>query len=80
MRLQIGRVHHDGLLLRALRRQSNFRSVGEVDFVALFRRLVTLGYIPPDAKPDIPDPRSQAAMVADFADQRTDGLRPLPLQ
>lgn len=57
--------------------KSNFRSVGEVNFEALFRDLASLGYIPGDAPLNLPDTAERERMVADFAEKRADGLRPL---
>ncbi|MCL4068765.1 glycosyltransferase family 61 protein [Pseudomonas sp. GX19020] len=58
-------------------KRADFRSVGEVDFVALFDRLRDLGYLPVDFRPELPTQDEVRAMLAPFQDHRGDSLRPL---
>lgn len=54
----------------------DFRSVGEVDFAALFRDLAERGYLPPAFRPDLPDEGAVTAMLHAFQDKRG-AMRPL---
>ena len=58
----------------------DFRSVGEIDFAALFDRLKTLGLVPPDFRPDLPSDAEIAAMLAGFQDKRGEPFRRLGAQ
>lgn len=50
--------------------RADYRSVGEVDFAALFARLEALGHLPAGFSPDLPDEGEIAAMLAAQADRR----------
>lgn len=55
----------------------DFRSVGEVDFNALFDRLKALGYLPADFQPDLPSESEIHTMLESFEDRRGAAFRPL---
>ncbi len=57
--------------------RSDYRSVGEVDFAALFDRLKALGYVPPDFRPDLPGRREIRALLRQYEDRRGQPLRAL---
>lgn len=57
--------------------RSDFRSVGEIDFAALFARLAEGGYVSKSFRPRLPDAAEVQAMLADFATRRGGGMRPL---
>lgn len=61
-------IRHDWVAGEASR--VDFRSVGEVDFKALFERLKALGYIPDDFRPDLPSEADLHAMLESFEDAR----------
>ncbi|MEM9032448.1 MAG: FkbM family methyltransferase [Pseudomonadota bacterium] len=50
--------------------RSNFRSLGEASFEEIFLSLSQLGYIPTDARPDLPDKASWEALRQEAADAR----------
>ena len=58
-------------------RRADFQSVGELDFARLFDRLRALGHLPPDLRPDLPDPAAIAAQRDAFATRRGRPLRAL---
>ena len=55
----------------------DFRSVGEIDFVALFDRLKVLGLVPQDFRPELPSAADIRAMLAGFEDKRGEPFRAL---
>ena len=55
----------------------DFRSIGEIDFAALFDRLKSLGLVPEDFRPDLPSATDIAAMLAGFQDKRGAAFRRL---
>lgn len=55
----------------------DFRSVGEIDFAALFDRLKVLGYVPQDFQPDLPSETEIHSMLESFEDRRGAAFRPL---
>ena len=57
--------------------RADFRSVGEVDFAALFDRLKALGYLPADFRPALPGEGEVRAMLEPFQGRRGDSFRPL---
>lgn len=57
--------------------RADFRSVGELDFPALFNRLKSLGHLPANFRPDLPASSDIAAMLAAQGDKRGGGFRPL---
>ena len=61
-------IRHDWVAGDATR--VDFRSVGEIDFSALFDRLKILGLVPPDFHPDLPTQTDIAAMLAGYEDKR----------
>lgn len=68
-------IRHDWVAGEASR--VDFRSVGEVDFGALFDRLKALGYIPDDFRPDLPSEADLHAMLESFEDARGAPFRTL---
>lgn len=57
--------------------RADFRSVGELDFAALFDRLKALGHLPRRFRPDLPDAAEVAAMLVAQSDRRGPGFRAL---
>ncbi|WP_157971213.1 glycosyltransferase family 61 protein [Pseudogemmobacter bohemicus] len=57
--------------------RADFRSVGEVDFAALFKRLKALKYLPASFRPQLPAQGEVRAMLEPFQDRRGDSFRPL---
>lgn len=55
----------------------DFRSVGELDFAALFQRLAAEGYVTKSFRPKLPNAAAVSAMLKDFSDRRGDAMRPL---
>lgn len=55
----------------------DFRSVGEIDFAALFQSLATEGYVTKSFRPRLPDAAAMSAMLADFAARRGGDMRAL---
>lgn len=55
----------------------DFRSIGEIDFQALFDRLKTLALLPPDFRPDLPSLADMAAMLDSYRDRRGEPFRTL---
>lgn len=58
-------------------RRSDYRSVGELDFAALFARLAELGYVAPDFRPELPSQDEIAAMAGALAERRGEEMQPL---
>lgn len=57
--------------------RSDYRSIGEIDFAALFDRLKACGQVPPDFRPDLPDAAEVRAMLASYEDKRGAPFRAL---
>lgn len=57
--------------------RSDYRSVGELDFSALFGWLKGLSMIPPDFRPSLPSRQALDAMLAAYADKRGAPFRAL---
>ena len=57
--------------------RSDFRSIGELDFAALFDGLKQLNYLPADFRPDLPDEAGLAALLASYEDKRGTPFRAL---
>jgi FkbM family methyltransferase len=57
--------------------RSDYKSVGELDFETIFRKLGRLGYVPEGYTPELPDTAEWERMITAFSDQRTDALQPL---
>ena len=55
----------------------DFRSVGEIDFAALFDALAAQGYVTKAFRPRLPDAKAMAALLAEFTERRGGSLRPL---
>lgn len=55
----------------------DFRSVGEIDFQALFKALKAEGFLPKSFRAETPGQAEIAAMLARFADKRGGEMRPL---
>ena len=55
----------------------DFRSVGEIDFDALFKALAAQGYVTKSFRPRLPDAAGMAALLAEFTKRRGGSLRPL---
>lgn len=55
----------------------DFRSIGEIDFSALFGWLKGLGIVPPDFRPDLPDSTAIRAMLDQYSDKRGAAFRAL---
>lgn len=55
----------------------DFRSVGEIDFAALFQRLAAQGYVSKAFRARIPDAAAMSAMLSDFAARRGGDMRAL---
>ncbi len=55
----------------------DFRSVGEIDFSALFGWLKGLGMVPPDFRPALPDAMTVKAMLESYQDKRGEAFRAL---
>ena len=55
----------------------DFRSVGEVDFAALFKALAEGGYVAKSFRPKLPKAADVQAMLADFMARRGGDMRPL---
>ncbi len=53
-------------------RRVDFRSVGELDFTALFGRLQELGYTEPGFAPDLPGKKDIEAMLQEFSERRSE--------
>lgn len=69
----IDAIRHDWVAGEAAR--VDFRSVGELDFAALFARLKALGHVPPDFRPDLPSAAEVRAMLEAFQDKRGQPFR-----
>ncbi|MBC2835228.1 glycosyltransferase family 61 protein [Paragemmobacter straminiformis] len=61
-------IRHDWIGADASR--VDFRSVGEIDFDALFRALKAKGFLPKSFRPDTPDAATVAEMLARFQEKR----------
>ena len=57
--------------------RADFRSVGELDFAALFTRLKDLGHLPRRFRPELPSEAQMAALLAAQGDKRGDAFRAL---
>ncbi len=57
--------------------RADYRSVGELDFAALFARLKSLGYLPPRFRPDLPAPSAIRAQLHDQGARRGQEFRAL---
>lgn len=57
--------------------RADFRSVGELDFAALFGQLKALGHLPRRFRPDLPDSAEVLALLEAQGDKRGDRFRPL---
>ncbi len=57
--------------------RADFRSVGELDFAALFAKLKSLGHVPQGFQPDLPAPSEIAALLETQGGKRGDAFRPL---
>ena len=57
--------------------RSDYRSIGELDFAALFAHLARSGYVPEDFRPEVPDAAEIRAMLDAFEDKRGAPFRPL---
>lgn len=57
--------------------RADFRSVGELDFAALFTQLKALGHLPARFRPDLPSAQDMADLLAEQGDKRGGGFRPL---
>lgn len=68
-------VHTDWVAEGATR--SDYKSVGELDFGALFARLAQTGYVPAGFRPDLPDPAGIRALLDQVQDRRGQPFRPL---
>ena len=55
----------------------DFRSVGEIDFQALFKALAATGYVTKSFRPRLPKADEMAALLAEFAERRGGEMRPL---
>ena len=55
----------------------DFRSVGELDFKALFAALAEKGYLSKSFRPEPPTAAEMDALLAEFAGRRGGGMRPL---
>lgn len=55
----------------------DFRSIGEIDFAALFKRLKALGYVPKSFRPDLPGEAETRAMLDAYEDRRGAPFRAL---
>ena len=55
----------------------DFRSVGELDFTALFNRLKSLGVLAKSFRPDVPDDTEIRAMLDRFGERRGEPFRTL---
>lgn len=55
----------------------DFRSVGEIDFAALFQALAVQGFVSKSFRPRLPDAAAMSAMLADFAARRGGEMRAL---
>ena len=55
----------------------DFRSVGEIDFAALFQRLAKEGYVSKSFKPMLPSDSDMQALLAEFVSRRGGEMRPL---
>ena len=57
--------------------RADFRSVGELDFAALFERLKALGHLPRRFKPEVPSEAEVLALLTAQGDKRGDAFRAL---
>lgn len=57
--------------------RSDYKSVGELDFGALFAGLEAAGYVPSGFRPDLPDPAAIRALLDQVQDKRGQPFRPL---
>ena len=55
----------------------DFRSIGEIDFAELFRRLAVHGFVTKSFRPKLPSVADVAALLSDFSDRRSGDMRPL---
>ncbi|MEO6299859.1 MAG: glycosyltransferase 61 family protein, partial [Paracoccaceae bacterium] len=55
----------------------DFRSVGEIDFSALFGWLKGLGMVPPEFRPSLPDANAIKSMLDSYQDKRGEPFRAL---
>ncbi len=55
----------------------DFRSVGEIDFAALFKALAAEGYVTKSFRPRLPDDAQMAALLEEFAARRGGAMRTL---
>jgi capsular polysaccharide biosynthesis protein len=61
-------IRHDWVAAGAAR--VDFRSIGELDFPALFRALADQGFLPSGFRPDLPCVEDLRAMLASYEDRR----------
>ena len=57
--------------------RADFRSVGELNFAALFTQLKSLGHLEAGFKAKLPTKAAMAQMLADQGEKRGDGFRAL---
>ena len=57
--------------------RSDYRSIGELDFAALFTQLAAQGYTPPDFRPDLPSQADIRAILDQYQDKRGQAFHPL---
>lgn len=57
--------------------RSDYRSIGELDFAALFAQLARSGYVPEDFRPALPEASEIRTLLDQFADRRGQPFRPL---
>ena len=55
----------------------DFRSVGEVDFAALFQSLAAKGYVTKSFRPRLPDAKAMSALLTEFSARRGGDMRAL---
>ena len=53
----------------------DYKSIGEIDFAALFQQLAALGYVPADFRPDLPTDVDVQEMLESFQDSRGQPFR-----
>lgn len=56
----------------------DFKSIGELDFAHLFKRLSKLGYIEPNFEPELPADEEIRGLLAAYSDRRQEALHPIP--
>ena len=55
--------------------RSDYKSVGELNFASIFRKLARLDYVPGTFEPDLPDSGEWKSMISAFSDKRSEALR-----